>query len=336
MTPEAFRLFKHLAEGASLDAARYAAELGISRAAVAKQVEQLRTAGLPVLAVHGGGDCSGDCNVNSSTYRLAWSIGLLDADEILRDDRLRDVGVEVHPCIDSTNDALFACFRHRHALLAEYQTAGRGRRGRSWISPPGCGISISYGFRFDRGLQRLGALSLVAGVVVAEALAGGGVAVNLKWPNDLVVGERKLGGLLIEIRGAGADGPSKAVIGLGINARLPRAAEAPGEYLPPDQSWTDLYAITKQALDRNRLVARLIAALDAACREFEQYGFEPFEARWAALDALRGRRVRVIGGHYEKLEGTAEGVTPRGRLRLVRCGNVFELDAGEVSIRVDE
>ena len=247
----------------------------------------------------------------------------------------------MHPSIDSTNDALFACFRHRHALLAEYQTAGRGRRGRSWISPPGCGISISYGFRFDRGLQRLGSLSLVAGVAVAEALAeggvaDGGVAVNLKWPNDLVVGERKLGGLLIEIRGAGAGGPSKAVIGLGINARLPRAAEAPGQYLPPDQPWTDLYAITKQALDRNRLAARLIAALDAACREFEQYGFEPFEARWAALDALRGRHVRVIGGNHEKLEGAAEGVTPRGRLRLVRCGNVFELDAGEVSIRVDE
>jgi len=322
MTPEAFRLFRHLADGALLDGARYAAEAGISRGAVGKQVEQLRSAGLPVLTVHGSG------------YRLAWSIGLLDADEIRHDDRLRDVDVEVQPCLGSTSDALFACFRHRHALLAEYQTAGRGRRGRSWISPPGCGISISFGFRFHRGLRRLGPLSLVAGVAAAEALADEGVAADLKWPNDLVVGDRKLGGLLSEIRGAGAEGPCKAVIGLGINARLPRAVEAPGECAPPDQPWTDLYAVTTQALDRNRLAGRLIAALDVACRDFEQYGFEPFEARWTALDALRGRRVRVIGGHQE-LEGTAEGVTPRGRLRLVRCGNVFELDAGEVSVRAE-
>ena len=326
MTPGTFRLFQRLVHGRSdrapLDGARYAAEAGISRAAVRRQIEQLRAAGLPVLVVRGSG------------YRLAWSLDLLDVDEIRRAGRLRDVGVEVHPCIDSTNQALVESFRHRHAVLAEYQTAGRGRRGRGWISPPGCGISISFGFRFDAGLRRLGPLSLVAGVAVAETLADEGVAVGLKWPNDLVVGHRKLGGLLVEIRGAG-EGPCKVVIGVGVNARLPRAEEAPEGYAPPDQPWTDLHATAAQAPGRNRLAGRLIAALDVACREFEHAGFDPFAPRWAVLDALHGRRVRVSAGHHPVLEGLAEGVTDSGKLRVVAGERHAEFDAGEVSVRAE-
>lgn len=322
MTPEAFRLFQRLADGAPLNGARFADEAGIGRAAVIKQIEQLRVSGLPVLAEPDFG------------YRLAWPIGLLDAEQIRREGRLCDVGVAVDPFVGSTNDALVACFRHRHALLAEYQSGGRGRRGRSWISPPGCGISISFGFRFDCGLQRLGPLGLIAGVAVAEALAGMGATVGLKWPNDLVVSDRKLGGLLIDIRGTGS-GPCKAVIGLGINARLPRAEQAPGEYAPPDQPWTDLYAITRQRPDRNRLAGRLIAALDAACREFQHAGFEPFAPRWAALDALRGRRIRVSALNHSALEGLAAGVTAGGRLRVAAADAVAEFDAGEVSVRAE-
>ena len=322
MTPGAFRLLQCLADAGPLDGARYAAEAGISSAAVANDIERLRAAGLPVLVMRGG------------EYRLAWPIELLDADRVRREGQLRNIGVEVHPCIDSTNDALVECFRHRHAVLAEYQTAGRGRRGRSWISPPGCGLSISLGFRFGHGLQRLTTLSLIAGVAAAETLAGEGVAVGLKWPNDLVVGHRKLGGLLVEIRGTGT-GPSKVVIGLGVNARLPRAGQASGEYAPPDQPWTDLYRFTGRRPDRNRLAGRLIAAMDAACREFEHAGFEPFASRWAALDALQGRRVRVNAGHQTVVEGRAEGVTGSGRLRVAAGAQTAELDAGEVSVRAE-
>jgi len=320
MTPGAFRLLQYLAGAVPLDGARYATAVGIANTAVEKQVEQLRAAGLPVIATRGG------------KYRLAWPVELLDADQIRHAGQLGAIGVEVHSCIDSTNDALAECFRHRHAVLAEYQTAGRGRRGRSWISPPGCGLSISFGFRFDHGLQRLTSLSLIAGVAAAETLAGEGVGVGLKWPNDLVVGQHKLGGLLVEIRGTGT-GPSKVVIGLGVNARLPRAGQAQGEFRPPDQPWTDLYRLTRRQPDRNRLAGRLIAALDVACREFQRGGFAPFAPRWAALDALRGRRVHVSAGDHPVVEGLAEGVTGSGKLRVAAGGQVAELGIGEVSVR---
>ncbi|MFO7764550.1 MAG: biotin--[acetyl-CoA-carboxylase] ligase [Wenzhouxiangellaceae bacterium] len=320
MTPEAVRLFQHLADGAPINGDRYAAAAGLGRAALSKQVEQLRAAGLPVAAAPG------------AEYRLAWPVELLDAAEIRRAGKLGDVGVEVAPLLDSTNLALAARFRHRHALAAEYQTGGRGRRGRGWISPPGCGICVSFGYRFEAGLRRLGPLSLVAGVVVAETVADEGVAVGLKWPNDLVVEDRKLGGVLTEIRGAG-EGPCNIVIGIGINVRLPRADEVPDGCLPPDQPWIDLHAAGVQPPCRNRLAGRMIAALDAGCREFEHAGFEPFASRWAALDALRGRPVRVWNDQDQAFEGIAEGVTRGGTLRVARQGEIAELDAGEVSVR---
>lgn len=328
MTPEAFHLFRRLADGRPLNGAQYAAERGISRAAVWKQVEQLRRAGLPVAASRGRG------------YQLAWPIELLDADSIRRAGALGDVTVAVRERVDSTNRALADSFRHRHAVFAEYQERGRGRRGRGWISPPGCGIWASFGFRFDAGLQRLGPLSLVAGIAAAGALRAEGAAVGLKWPNDLVVDDdqpgsksgSKLGGLLVEIRGA-SEGPCDLVIGVGINARLPRDEVAGHGIAIPDQPWTDLFAATGDGAGRNRVAGRLVAALDAACGEFERTGFGPFAERWKSLDVLAGRRVRVLAAGDRVFEGRAAGITRRGMLRVARDGDVVELDAGEVSVR---
>lgn len=321
MTPEAFRLFRALADGQPLNGARYARAAGTSRAAVWKQVERLRRAGLPVAAVRGIG------------YRLPWPVCLLDEDRIRRAGRLDGIGLELRQRVDSTNSALLDDFRHRHALAAEYQDSGRGRRGRGWISPPGCGVYVSFGYRFDCGLQRLGALSLVAGVAVAEEVARAGIAVGLKWPNDLVVADCKLGGLLVEIRGA-SEGPCEVVVGVGVNIRLPRDEVELSDFTPPDQRWTDLHAAGGDP-NRNRLIGRLVAGLDAACREFEQSGFGPFAQRWRALDALHGRRVRVVSGHGPVLEGVADGVTGQGMLRVVHNGSVRELNAGEVSVRAE-
>jgi len=321
MTPEVFRLFRHLASGKALNGTRHAHRTGISRAAVWKRVEQLRRAGLPVVAVRGSG------------YRLAWPIRMLDADRIRRAGRLDAVGIEVRECVDSTNRALLGNFRHRHALAAEFQEDGRGRRGRGWISPPGCGVYVSYGFCFGCGLQQLGSFSLVAGVAAAEAVAGEGVEAGLKWPNDLVVDDRKLGGLLVEISGA-SEGPCRVVIGVGVNARLPRGEVESGHFPPPDQPWTDLHAAAAGPFDRNRLIGRLVTMLDAACREFEHSGFAPFASRWQALDALRGRRVRVRLADGKELKGVADGVTGQGLLRVVHDGVTREVNAGEVSVRV--
>lgn len=322
MTPEAFRLFSALADGRPVNSIRYAARAGISRAAVRNRVEQLRRAGLPVSAVRGSG------------YRLAWPIGLLDADEILRAAESPGVTVEVVECTESTNRDLLGRFAHRRVRAAEYQSGGRGRRGRGWISPPGCGAYFSFGFGFECGLQRLGALSLVAGVVTAGVVAGQGVPVALKWPNDLVVGGAKLGGLLVEIRGAG-EGPCEVVTGIGINVRLPRPDSASCGVVAPGQPWTDIHAAGAcGGLDRNRLIGRLAGALDAAFAQFENEGFEPFIRRWRELDALDGRDVRVTFGNGSVLDGVADGVDEQGQLR-VRCNDGGErcVNAGEVSVR---
>lgn len=324
MTPEVSRLFGALADGRTLNGTRYAADAGIGRAAVWKQVEQLRGAGLPVAAVRGSG------------YRLAWPIILLDTNEIRRAAGPGQLKVETVESTQSTNLDLLARFSHRKLLAAEYQAGGRGRRGRGWISPPGCGACFSVGFTFDCGLQRLGPLSLVAGVVAAEALAGEGVSVGLKWPNDLVVEGAKLGGLLIEIRGA-SEGPCEVVAGVGVNFRLPRGEAANAVFHPPDQSWTDLHAAAPAGhdLDRNRLIGRLAGAMCSAFEEFERHGFEPFISRWQAHDVLHGRSVRVMSADGAVLEGVAAGVDAQGHLRLEHAEGIRTLNAGDVSVRAN-
>jgi BirA family biotin operon repressor/biotin-[acetyl-CoA-carboxylase] ligase len=314
MTPEAFRLLARLADGRPVSGQRYAAEQGLSRAAVWKHVDQLRRAGLPVLARPGAG------------YRLQWPVSLLDRARL--DDALGPGGptVEVRPAVDSTNRVLSADFRHRHALLAEVQTAGRGRRGRAWRSPLAAGVWLSFGYRFDFGLARLGTLGLVAGIAAARALIALDAEVRLKWPNDLLVADRKLGGVLVEGRGAG-EGPCEVVIGLGVNVRLPND---PSE---PDPPWTDVHAALGRAPDRNRLAAALVRALDEDCARFEADGFAAFRDRWHELDALAGRVVDVEFAGRERVTGRADGVTDHGELRVVTGDATVLASAGEVRVR---
>lgn len=323
MTPETFRLFRALADGRPLNGMDYAARVGTSRSAVWKQVEQLRAAGLPVSAVRGSG------------YRLAWPIRPLDAGETRRAADSTGVTVEVVDHTESTNRDLVEHFTHRRVRVAEYQSGGRGRRGRAWISPPGCGAFFSFGFRFQCGLQRLGALSLVAGAVVAEGVAEEGIPVELKWPNDLLVGGAKLGGLLVEIRGA-SEGPCEVVAGVGINVRLPRGEVESCGFVAPDQPWTDIHAAApcELGVDRNRLIGRLAGALDAAFAQFERDGFEPFMPRWRKLDALAGRDVRVAFGNGSVLDGIAAGVDAQGQLCVQCSEGIRPVNAGEVSVRV--
>lgn len=227
--------------------------------------------------------------------------------------------------VDSTNARLLAGFGHRRALLAEFQQAGRGRRGRRWLMPRDAGLALSLGFEFPRGLAGLGALSLEAGLAVAGALAD--VApVRLKWPNDLLIDGRKLGGLLVEARGAG-NGRGEIVIGLGINVDLAAAAEL------PDQPWADLQSASGRPVCRNDLVGRLIVALDAACTRVAQGDVADLPARWARFDALAGRDVVVHNGAQSPVHGVARGVTGTGALRLLHNGAVIEIPAGEVSLR---
>jgi BirA family biotin operon repressor/biotin-[acetyl-CoA-carboxylase] ligase len=227
-------------------------------------------------------------------------------------------------------------------LLAERQTGGRGRRGRAWSSPLTAHLYVSVTRIFSGGLARLGGLSLVAGVAAAEALhALGFTEARLKWPNDLVVagddGLRKLGGLLVEGGGEHA-GPARAVIGLGLNVRMPAVAAA-----AIDQPWCDLHGLVERAGDaaaatrslpsRNRIAAALLERLLPALDTFDADGLAPFLPRYAALDALSGQQVTLHAGDSTRA-ATALGVAEDGALR-VRLDDDREhrVHSGEVSVR---
>ncbi|MEH6420762.1 bifunctional biotin--[acetyl-CoA-carboxylase] ligase/biotin operon repressor BirA [Pseudomonas sp. CGJS7] len=305
-----------------------ASAAGQTRAAVWKRIEALREAGVAIEAKPGRG------------YALSQPLDLLDADAIAAaldaDTRTRLAELDVAWSIDSTNSELLRRPTPAHgavALLAERQTGGRGRRGRAWASPLAAHLYLSLARSFGGGLARLGGLSLVAGIAAAQTLRGLGFAeVGLKWPNDLVVfdgaGLRKLGGLLVEGGGEYA-GPARAVIGLGLNVRMPAAAAA-----QIDQPWCDLATLAgARGVSRNAVAAALLDQLLPALDEFDGSGLAPFIERYAAFDVLAGQAVTVHGADAEHT-GVAVGLGEDGALRVrLDSGQQRSFHAGEVSVR---
>jgi BirA family biotin operon repressor/biotin-[acetyl-CoA-carboxylase] ligase len=304
-----------------------AREAGLTRAAVWKRIAALRDAGIDIAASPGRG------------YQLQHALDLLDADAIraamAEPARAHLAALEIAWSLDSTNSELLrrdTPMRGCAVLLAERQSGGRGRRGRAWASPLAAHVYLSLARRFEGGLARLGGLSLVAGLAACEALRESGHAdVGLKWPNDLVVAEgkglRKLGGLLVE-GGGEAGGAARAVIGLGLNVRMPAAAAG-----HIGQPWIDLASMSPLTLSRNAIVARLLSHLLPALQQFDAHGLEPFLQRYATVDALSGRTLRVHEGDGA-WPAIALGIATDGALR-VRDGTGRErrVHAGDVSVR---
>ena len=299
-----------------------ARETGVTRAAIWKRVHALREAGLPVDAQAGEG------------YRLTQPLDLLDAGRIGAalppPVRAAVTGLDVLWSVDSTNAELLrrgAPAQGVAAVLAERQTGGRGRRGRAWASPLAAHVYLSLARRFEGGLARLGGLSLVAGIAAAEALRAAGFdEVGLKWPNDLFAGGRKLGGLLIE-GGGEHGGPVQAVIGIGVNVRMPEAVAA-----MIGQPWTDLSRLSAGPVSRDAVVAALLSHLLPALDLFDTEGLAPFLPRFAALDVLHGCEVQVSTGQGTE-SGIALGVAGDGALRVQAAGGERLFHAGEVSVR---
>ena len=322
---ELLRLIDALAPGEWQSGEALAAEAGVTRAALAKRVTHLREWGLQVEAEAGRG------------YRLAQPLQRLDAARIRAalpssaPEKLRGVAVLVRT--DSTNQRLLEAdaAQDPQALFAELQTAGRGRRGREWRSPFGANLYLSLAWSFPAWPPQLSALSLAVGVACARALRKAGLReVMLKWPNDLRVGDDKLGGILIEQRGE-AGGACRVVIGIGINVSM--SAEQAGAL---GQPWTSLQAALnaseRELPERNALAASLLAELLAAISEFEAAGFIPFLADWATLDATANQPVRIEGGG-EPLQGIGRGVDAQGALIVESQGRRHHVHAGEVSLR---
>lgn len=315
-------LLQLLADGAEHSGTELGERLGISRAAIWKQLQTLSELGIELDASPGRG------------YRLREPLDLLDPAAIHAavDGRIALASLDVFPRIDSTNAFLLTDHRATEAdalrvALAEQQTAGRGRRGRDWVSPFARNICCTVKRQFPCGLEGLSGLSLVVGLAIAQALAAQGIAgVQLKWPNDLRAGGKKLGGVLIELAGD-AGGPCTAVMGFGINVRMPGSA---GDAI--DQPWTDLQALSAQLPSRNTLVAEMLVQLAQALDQFAELGFAPFASAWSARDEFRGLPVKMLGVNTE-LSGIAAGVDERGALMLETPTGLRAVVAGEVSLR---
>lgn len=327
--PLVARVFTALADGEFHSGEQLAETLGVSRAAIWKAVESLRELGATLHAVRNRG------------YRLRSGSDALDSKRItgLWPPTVRDhvSKVETAWTVDSTNSVLLARqnppFGACEVLLAEYQTAGRGRRGRAWVAPPGGSICLSLSWAFREVPQDLGALGLVIGVCVLRALRELGLEdARLKWPNDLVVEGKKLGGILIELR-AESEGPACAVIGIGLNVALGmNVLAAIGE---TGAAPTDLVTAGLQQPSRNALGASLVTQVVRGLLVFEKEGLRPFAEEWRAADALRGRQIDV-----HTLEGVARGLARgidlRGALVVETPNGVKRFISGDVTVRAVE
>jgi BirA family biotin operon repressor/biotin-[acetyl-CoA-carboxylase] ligase len=312
---------------AYVSGAALAADFNVTRSAVWKTVGQLRAMGTEIEAITHRG------------YRLVQPSSPLATGGVLQHlpagvhACLRDGRCE--PLLESTNSALLARGSPPAGqfdfLTAEYQSAGRGRRGRNWLAAPGGAVCLSWSWSFEGLAAQLGALSLAVGVASLRALASLGVnGIQLKWPNDLVTARGKLGGILIEMRSEAA-GPVQVVVGLGLNVALGEQARA--EVRQQGNAATDLTELSgSHPPTRERIVAALLTHGVAAMQEFSRSGLASFLGEYRAADALTGRAVQVTGGN-DPVQGTAQGIDADGALKVEHQGQIHRIIAGEVSVR---
>jgi BirA family biotin operon repressor/biotin-[acetyl-CoA-carboxylase] ligase len=328
--PLAARVFGRLADGRFHSGEALAGQLRVSRSAVWKAVGTLRALGAELEAVRNRG-----YRLNAATEPLA---AAAIREHLPRGARARVAKLETVWSIASTNSALLerrgAESGASEVLLAEYQSAGRGRRGRSWLAPPGGAICLSLSWVFREVPPDLGALGLVIGVCALRALTALDVRnLKLKWPNDLLAGERKLGGMLIDLR-AESGGPAYVVIGIGLNVALGegllrKIAQAG---LPA----TDLASAGLATGSRNRIAAALIEACLEGLAGFEREGLKPFIEAWRSADALRGRPIEVRSAEGTSTRGLARGIDVHGALMVETPAGVQRFISGDVSVRPAE
>lgn len=318
-------LLHRLADGAPHAAELLARELALAPAALERALDELRAWGLGIEST-------------ATTHRLRGALDLVSAarleSALLPGSRARLDRLELFDEIDSTNAHLLCARRlvpgRWRACLAEFQSQGRGRRGRAWSAPPASGLCVSFAWAFQESPAALAAISLAAGVALLRALRAHGIGgLALKWPNDVLKDGRKLGGILSEVR-AEAEGGIYLVIGVGLNVRLPDAARAAiraaGGLEPAD------LVNDGGVPNRTALAASVLDCLVAMASEFAAQGFGPFQPEWNGADALRDRAVRVSDQALER-EGVARGIDADGALRFERGGKLERLTAGDVTLR---
>jgi BirA family transcriptional regulator, biotin operon repressor / biotin---[acetyl-CoA-carboxylase] ligase len=322
MRPLTFQVLQKLSTEKFVSGVALAQAFGVSRSAISDAVKDATTAGVEIFSLTRRG------------YRLAEPIELLDIATVRANlgDAAPHLKIEIVDSIGSTNSEMqkraAAGEPGGSCLVAEIQTAGRGRRGRVWQSAFHSSLTFSLLWRFEKGAAQLGGLSLVVGVALVRALRACGVReAALKWPNDVIVDHRKLAGVLIETQGDML-GPTAATIGCGINVKLSAALER-----DIGQPVTDVAAHAEGPVSRNLLLAAILRELVPALSKFNAYGFAGFRDEWLGLHALHREVINVSANELPPYEATVVDVADDGSLIVEREGKRILLSSAEISVR---
>ena len=319
-----FPVLRRMTDGRFHSGEALATALGVSRATIFNAMAQAESLGLSIHAIRGRG------------YRIAHPVEWLDAELVASHLGALASGfdVRVHESLESTNTALMAAAHdgapHGTVFCCEHQRGGKGRRGRTWHSALGGSLTFSVLLRADGGLQSLSGLSLATGLAIARAVNRYSQhPAALKWPNDILVGYRKLGGILVEVQGD-PNGAAVAVVGIGLNVRLGAAQRD-----VVDQAVVDL-AEMGSTVGRNALLAACLAELHAVWDRFAREGFAPLQGEWCALDAFAGKAVSLTLPDGRHLQGKAAGIDGTGAFLLREGENApVAFNGGEISLRLD-
>lgn len=321
-----FPILRLLSDGKFHSGEDIAQNFGVSRASIWNALQHAESLGIEIFSVRGRG------------YKLPYAITMLDQAAVLKTINEQHphlhLHLEVHDYLPSTNSYLMQnmqAYRHGTCIAANLQTSGRGRRGRSWQAALGASLTFSLLWRFRCGASALSGLSLAVGIALIRSLHALGVnEAMLKWPNDVLIKGEKLAGILIELQGD-MEGASTAVIGIGINLKLPDVIK---QHL--DQPATDLASVVAQMIDPNQLLASLLLHLHEVLDTFDQTGFSSFSEEWIAHHIYHQKPVRMVMPDGKENHGIVTGIHEDGSLLLETALGQQRFTSGEISLRAHE
>ena len=317
-----FPILHLLADGRFHSGEALAKQFDVTRVTIWNAIQHAQSLGVEVFSVRGRG------------YKLPKAIVLIDKGAVLQaiGSEREWFHLEVVDEVISTNTYLMQAAAkgapHVSCTVAHIQTNGRGRRGRTWVSHLGASLTFSLLWRFDCGAAALSGLSLAIGVALMRALNELGVEkAQLKWPNDVLVDNKKLAGILIDLQGD-LDGPSAAVIGVGINFNLPENI-----IKRIDQPVIDINQVSRSQIDQNQLLGTVLKHFADVLRNFEQHGFMGVRDEWLSYHAYQNKPVRMLLPDGRDVEGEVTGIAEDGILLVTTALGLQRFSAGEISLR---
>lgn len=317
-----FPILKLLTDGKFHSGEAIAQHFNVSRATIWNALKDAESLGIEVFSVRGRG------------YKLPQAVTLLDESAVFSamGEMQSFLKLEIHDHLESTNAYLMQKLSsgqtHASCVAANLQTKGRGRRGRHWQAGLGASLTFSLLWRFQCGASALSGLSLAVGVALMRTLHSIGITqAKLKWPNDVLINREKLAGILIELQGD-MDGPSNAVIGVGINLNLPSSIKQ-----QIDQPTTDLASVTTQAINPNELLGTLLKHLMHVLRDFEQNGFDDLRDEWTQHHTYHQQQVRMLMPDGREVIGVVQGIAEDGVLVVETDNGLQRFTSGEISLR---